>query len=86
MEDEDPDERKRVNCSPLKTVRTRILSLSDSSGDEIEPVRKRPRIIESMFTSADRELLVMIDKQLERIERNMSIIQNKSDKKVHKCL
>jgi hypothetical protein len=51
---------------------------SESSGEE-EPVDKKPRTVGSLFTSADRDLLVRVEKRLERIE----CFLKRSDKKVY---
>ena len=53
-------------------------SLFSDSTDEDEPLQKNPRTVGSLFTSADRDLLVRIEKRLERIECSLK----RSDKKV----
>ena len=80
-QDPDPNEGGRIKCStPLTLAKNRRISFSDTEvcGYEYEPVKKRARVIGSSFTSADRELLVRIDKRLEQLEKFMS----SSDKKV----
>ena len=53
-------------------------SLFSESSDEDEPLNKKSRPVGSLFTSADRDLLVRIEKRLERIKCSLK----KSDKKV----